>query len=69
MTPEAILKEPARILTQTQREHYFEKGFVSGESLVPLEMLQTLISVTEAFVDQSRRVQQSGKIFEIGPGH
>ncbi len=35
MTPEEILKHPARVLTQAQREHYFEKGYVGVESLVP----------------------------------
>ena len=33
MTPEDILKEPARVLTQAQREKYFEDGFVSVEEL------------------------------------
>ena len=35
MTPEEILSHPARVLTQAQREHYFERGYIGVESLVP----------------------------------
>ena len=37
MTPEEILKEPPRVLTQAQREHYFEHGYVGVQSLVPAD--------------------------------
>ena len=69
MTPEAILAEPARILTQAQREHYFEHGFVGVESLVAPEILAELVEVTDGFVDQSRAETESGRIFDLGPGH
>ena len=69
MTPEDILSHPARVLTQAQREHYFEYGFVGVESLVPGETLRELIAVTEEFVDASRRETASGPVFDIGPGH
>ena len=32
MTPEQILAEPPRVLTQDQRESYFENGYVTVES-------------------------------------
>ena len=35
MTPEEILSFPARVLTQAQREHYFECGYVGVQKLVP----------------------------------
>ena len=35
MTPEEILSYPAKILTQEQREHYFEYGFVGIKNFVP----------------------------------
>ncbi len=28
MTPEEVLSYPARVLSQAQREHYFEHGYV-----------------------------------------
>ena len=55
MTPEEILKYPARVLTQAQREHYFEKGYVGVESLVPADIIAELNAVTAEFVDASRK--------------
>ena len=69
MTPEEILAEPARVLSQAQREHYFEKGFVGAEGLLPADVLAELIRVTDDFVEASKAETQSGKVFDIGPGH
>ena len=54
MTPEEILSYPPKILTQEQREHYFELGFVGIKDLVPLETLKIIKKVTSEFVDKSR---------------
>lgn len=69
MTPEDILKQPARVLTQAQRERYFEDGFVSVEELVPSDVLSELQRVTAEFQDKSRAVSASDDTFDIGPGH
>jgi ectoine hydroxylase len=69
MTPELILSHSARILTQAQREHYFEHGYVSVESLVPKDILADMIAVTDRFFDASRQETSSGRVFDIGPGH
>ncbi|MEC8317685.1 MAG: phytanoyl-CoA dioxygenase family protein [Pseudomonadota bacterium] len=69
MTPEAILAQPARALTQAQREHYFTHGYVGVEGLVPAETVAELVDVTAQFVEDSRRETQSGRVFDIGPGH
>ncbi len=46
MRPEQILAEPARILTQAQREHYFEHGFVGVQDVVPADLLTELQKTT-----------------------
>ena len=46
MTPEEILSYPPKILTQGQREHYFEFGFVGIKDLVPSETLKLIKKVT-----------------------
>ena len=69
MTPQDILSHPPRVLTQAQREHYFEQGYVGVESLVPKETLDELIAVTDDFFNQSRAETKSGTVFDIGPGH
>ncbi|MFC3229189.1 phytanoyl-CoA dioxygenase family protein [Marinibaculum pumilum] len=69
MTPEEILSQPARVLTQAQREQYFDRGYVGVEDLVPQDILSGLIAVTERFVEASRGETRSGRVFDIGPGH
>jgi len=69
MTPEQILAHPARVLTEAQREHYFEHGFISVERLVPEITLDKLRTVTEHFFNQSRRVAASDEVFDVAPGH
>ncbi len=69
MTPEEILSHAPRILTQAQRKHYFEYGYVGVESLVPAVILAELVSVTNEFVEASRSETKSGRRFDIGPGH
>ncbi len=50
MTPDEILSHPARILSQSQREDYFEHGYTSAQSLVPNDILDELVAVTDGFV-------------------
>lgn len=69
MTPEDILAHEPRALTQAQREHYFEHGYVGVDSLVPKDILAELVAVTEEFIDASRAETQAGRVFDIGPGH
>ncbi len=69
MTPEEILSFPARVLTQTQREHYFEHGYVGVQGLVPPDTLTDLIDVSNEFVEASRSETEPGRTFDIGPGH
>lgn len=69
MTPEDILSQPARVLTQSQREKYFVDGFVSVEEIVPADILAELQRVTAEFQDRSRQVTASNDTFDIGPGH
>ena len=69
MTPEEILSYPAKILTQEQREHYFEYGYVGIEDFVPSETLKLIKLVTSEFVEKSRDVTESNNVFDIGPGH
>ena len=69
MTPESILSYPPRILTQAQRERYFEHGYVGVDNLVSEDVLTKLIEVTNEFVDASRAETDSGDIFDVGTEH
>jgi len=69
MTPENVLKQPARVLTQAQREFYFEQGYLCVESLVPPETVAELQAITADFVEQSRKETSPGPIFDVAPDH
>ena len=69
MTPEHILEQPARVLTQQQREDYFEKGFVCVPEIIPPEVLLQVQQITSDFVEQSRQIKDSGERFDVGPAH
>lgn len=69
MTPEQILSHPPRVLTQAQRESYFEKGYVLVENVVPDEWIERLREVTNAFVEQSREITESDAVWDLEPDH
>ena len=69
MYPERVEDHAPKVLTQEQREFYFENGYVLLESVVPMETIERLRAVTEAMVDRSRSVDTSDAIFDLEPGH
>ena len=69
MTPEKILSHPPRVLDTSQREFYFENGFVAVERLIDDEWLERLRRLAAEFVDRSRAEAQSGNTFDLAPGH
>ena len=69
MQPEEILAHPPRVLTQAQRESYLNDGYLLLESFIPRETVESLVAVTDEFVERSRRETRSGDIFDLAPGH
>jgi hypothetical protein len=69
VTPEDILAHPPRVLTEAQRRHYFETGFLAAEGLVPPAWLARLIELSDAFLEESRWVAASNEAFDLGPRH
>src|SRR5215831_16529794 len=69
MTPETILAHKPAMLTQEQREAYFEKGFLTAPKLIPDEWLELLRARSAEFVDKSRGVTAPNEEFDIGPEH
>ncbi|MDE0169515.1 MAG: phytanoyl-CoA dioxygenase family protein [bacterium] len=69
MTPEQILAEPPRVLTQNQRESYFERGYVTVESLISDKTIKRLNEVTNDFVEQSRSITRSGADYDVADDH
>lgn len=69
MTPQQVLSLPARVLSQRQRERYFEDGFILLEGIVPEDWLAKLRSATDELVERSRAVRTSDSVFDLEPDH
>ena len=68
MTPETILARRPRILTQAQREHYFQHGYVGAPAVVPRAWLGRLNECTAAYVEESCHANADRR-FDLEPDH
>lgn len=69
MEIEEILKHRPQAVTETQREFYFENGYLLLEKIVPQEWVTRLCEVTAEMVEKSRKVTVSNEIFDLEPEH
>lgn len=69
MTPEKILSQPARYLTQVQRETYLEDGCLFIERFVDESWLERLRAATSEHLDASRALRESNRYYDLAPGH
>lgn len=69
MTPEEILAEAPRVLTQEQREFYFASGYVTVESLIPDDLVERIKEVTAGAVERSASVPESDKDYDLTDDH
>jgi len=69
MTPEEILSHPPLLLSQAQRESYFERGYLLAERVIPDAMVERLRAATAEMVERSRALSRSDQVFDLEPGH
>ena len=69
MTPEQVLSYPPRVLTQAQREFYFEHGYVLLESIVPEQWLPRLQAAAAELIERSRGLARSDQVYDLEDGH
>jgi ectoine hydroxylase len=69
MTPDAILAHKPRVLSQAQRETYFDTGSLAAADVIPPEWLARLRELSEEFIALSRSRTQSDEAFDLGPNH
>ena len=69
MEPQDVLAHPPVVLSQDQREFYFENGYLLLERIVTDDWLERLRSVTREFVDMSRALEKSDAVFDLEPDH
>ena len=69
MKSEQILSRPAKVLSQAQRESYFDSGYVVVEDFIDQNWLQRIWTVTNGFIDESRGSTVSDDKFDLEPDH
>ena len=69
MTPDRILAHAPRVLTQAQRESYFEQGYLLVERLIDDATVAKLNATTSEWLERSRQLEASSREIDIGPGH
>ena len=69
MTPDEILSIKPQILSQKQRELYFENGYILLEKLLPEQWIERLRAATDAMVEKSRSISKSDAVWDLDKGH
>jgi ectoine hydroxylase-related dioxygenase (phytanoyl-CoA dioxygenase family) len=69
MTPEAILAHPPRVLSQAQRQRYFETGCLAADGVISDYWLNRLRALSAEFIEASKAHTQSNEAFDLGPAH
>lgn len=69
MNREQILATPARVLSQEQREQYFEDGFLILPHAIDQAWLTKLRAATDKLIERSRGVTKSDSVFDLEPNH
>ena len=67
--PEAVLSHEPKVLSQSEREAYFENGYLVKKKLVDDKWINRLRDVTEAMIEESRNVSVSNSKFDLEDGH
>ena len=69
MKPEQILARPPRVLSQEQREFFFENGYLLLEGFVSREWLDRIWEVADQFIERSRALTESDAMLALDPRH
>lgn len=69
MKREDILSKQGRVLSQAQREFYFDNGYLCVENFVSEGWLKRLHGVTDDFLEKSRAITESDEVFDIASSH
>jgi ectoine hydroxylase-related dioxygenase (phytanoyl-CoA dioxygenase family) len=69
MTPEDILRHAPRVLSQKQREFYFDQGYLLLEKIIPDSIVETLRATTAEMMERSRDVKHSDAVWDLEKDH
>ena len=69
MKPAAVLSHPPRVLSQSEREHYFKRGYVLCKDALNSAWLARMRAAYERAIERSRVLSQSNRWFSLAPEH
>ncbi|WP_299848395.1 phytanoyl-CoA dioxygenase family protein [uncultured Roseovarius sp.] len=69
MRSKDVLSHPARVLTQQEREFFFDQGYIARKNVIDEKWLVRLNAAIDAQVDRSRILTQSDGTFDLEAGH
>ena len=69
MSPEDILSHPPLILTQEQRQRYFEQGYLLLESIIDKTWVERLRDAANELVEHSRSITESDEHWSLEHDH
>ena len=69
MTPEEVLRHPTRILSEAERQYYFDNGYVVVGQLLPDPWLERLRAAAAEIVERSRACVESDAQYILEQGH
>jgi ectoine hydroxylase-related dioxygenase (phytanoyl-CoA dioxygenase family) len=64
-----VLKHPARVLSEAQRQSYFTEGYLVLPDYVPAPWIERLRAATADLMDRSRAMTRSNAIYVLEEGH
>lgn len=69
MKPAEILARPPGVLSQSQREFYFDNGYLLLEGFIGNDWLDRIRAASDAFVERSRALTESNSMLALDPQH
>ena len=69
MFKESILKNKTKILSEDQRNEYFDNGGITIEKVLDNEWLNKAKESVEVFVNNSKKLSQSNEIYDLEKNH
>jgi hypothetical protein len=69
MFRDEVLSYPANKITEEQRKFYFKNGYLELQNFVPKSTLKELNKVTNQFINKSKKIKNSDRLFDLAPEH
>ena len=64
-----VLQYPTRVLSEEQRQFYFNNGYLLVEEVITGELLRRLQATTNEMIERSRSITNSDAVWDLEPGH